>query len=171
MNYIYNSSTGTLVPSPRSDGLPVVGLVPPLVELVEVVQEQPEYDAATERLVPLPPEIDVPAGTVTRGWAVEPIERQPQWQAFRATLRAMPEIQEVLRQLNELDRVAFLGLGVGLGQAAQGELATFNGVWSELLAVGAVPAALAESVATLAIAHHLPTDFVQALNPAPVEPE
>jgi hypothetical protein len=166
MRYIYNPVTFALTPSPRSDGLPVVGLVPPLVELAEVMLEPPEYDSATHYLVPTQ-EIDVPAGTVTRGWTVWPVMPEPEWQAFRAALRAIPAIQEVLRQLNELDRVAFLGLGVGLGQAAQGELATFSSVWGELLAAGAVPPELAEAVAAMATTYHLPADFVQALNPVP----
>jgi hypothetical protein len=170
MRYIYNPVTFTLTPSPRSDGLPVVGLVSPLVELTGVTLEQPEYDPATHYLVPTQ-EIDVPAGTVTNGWTAWPIMPEPQWQAFRAALRAIPEIHDLLRLLDEQDQLAFLGLGVGLGQAAQGELATFSSVWGELLAAGAVPAALAEAVAAIATAHHLPAEFVDALNPAPATSE
>lgn len=90
----------------------------------------------------------------------------PEWQAFRAALRTIPELQDLVRALATADPIAHLALGVGLGQTAQGDSTTFLSTWGELLAEGAVPPALAAAVQALAASHHLPAEFVEALNPA-----
>lgn len=69
MKALYDTNTQKLLPWPRIDDEPVVGLAAHLLE-VEVVQEpQPEYDTATQRLEKTEA-IDAQARTVTRGWIV-----------------------------------------------------------------------------------------------------
>jgi hypothetical protein len=179
MRYIYNPSTGTLSPSPRSDGLPVVGLAAGLVELLEVVQEPPEHhDPATHYLVPTQ-EIDVAASTVTRGWAVEPLpepEIEPQWVAFGAAVMGDVGINQMLGAALQAAPALYGGLVVGLGDAAKGDPKVFlghagaPGAWQIATALSLVTPELAEAVAVMATAHHLPADFIHALNPVP-QPE
>ena len=92
--------------------------------------------------------------------------REPRWQEFRSALRAIPEIKSLLQMLSEQDQLAFLGLGVGLGQAAQGDISTFMSVWAELLDAGVVPSDLATAVQALAAEFDLPVAFVKGLKPA-----
>lgn len=55
---------------PRADGMEIVGLDPDIVPLLEVREDQPVYDPATERLEATAPVVDVAANTHTQGWNV-----------------------------------------------------------------------------------------------------
>jgi hypothetical protein len=171
---LYNPTTDTISRYPRADNEPVVGLDPSLVVLTEIHAERPDHDAETQYLEQTR-EIDLDAGTLTRGWLirerppVEPMPPAPRWQEFRAALRGIPELQTLVATLATVDPIGHLAIGVGLGQAAQGDSATFTGVWSELLAAGLVTPELAAAVAALATSHDLPEAFVGALNPPEVE--
>ena len=98
---------------------------------------------------------------------VEPERPEPRWQEFRAALRGIPELQTLVATLATADPIGHLAIGVGLGQAAQGDTRTFTGVWSELLAAGLVTPELAAAVQTLASSFDLPEAFVAGLNPEP----
>jgi hypothetical protein len=69
MKLLYNTETQTLLPWPRIDDEPVVGLAAHLLEMDVVQEDQPAYDPATQRLEKTEV-IDAEAQTVTRGWSV-----------------------------------------------------------------------------------------------------
>jgi hypothetical protein len=69
MKALYNTQTSTILPWPRIDEEPVVGLDDHLLEMTVVQHDQPAYDPATQRLEKTEV-IDVEAQTVTRGWSV-----------------------------------------------------------------------------------------------------
>jgi hypothetical protein len=69
MKLLYNTETQTLLPWPRIDEEPVVGLAAHLLEMIVVQEDKPEYDSATQRLEKTEA-IDAEAQTVTRGWSV-----------------------------------------------------------------------------------------------------
>lgn len=69
MKLIYNTDTQKLLPWPRTDEQPVVGLAPNLLEMTVIQEQQPAYDSATQRLEKTEV-IDTNAQTVTRGWNV-----------------------------------------------------------------------------------------------------
>jgi hypothetical protein len=69
MKALYNTETQTLLPWPRIDNEPVVGLDAHLLEMDVVQEDQPAYDPATQRLEKTEV-IDAEAQTVTRGWSV-----------------------------------------------------------------------------------------------------
>jgi hypothetical protein len=69
MKALYNTQTTTVLPWPRIDEEPVVGLDAHLLEMTVVQEPQPAYDPATERLEKTEA-IDTEARTVTRGWSV-----------------------------------------------------------------------------------------------------
>jgi hypothetical protein len=69
MKLLYNTQTQKLLPWPRIDEEPVVGLAAHLWEMDVVQEERPEYDPATQRLEKTEV-IDAQAQTVTRGWNV-----------------------------------------------------------------------------------------------------
>jgi hypothetical protein len=173
---LYNPTTDTISRYPRADDEPVVGLDPSMVVLTEILPEQPSYDAETHYLEQTR-EIDLQAGTLTRGWLiverppVEPMPPAPRWQEFRAALRGIPELQTLVATLAQVDPIGHLAIGVGLGQAAQGDTSTFTGVWSELLAAGLVTPELAAAVEALATTYDLPAEFVGALNPGVTDDE
>ncbi|MEO1003548.1 MAG: hypothetical protein AAFX65_10620 [Cyanobacteria bacterium J06638_7] len=162
---VYNTTTGEIRPDPRRRGGPVQGLAPELRLLDLIEPPPPAYDRSTHFLQQTR-NFDLEAGTATYGWEVvslPPRPPEPRWQEFRAALRGIPELQTLLQGILSVDAMAFLGVGVGLGQAAQGDGRTFAGVWSELLAAGAVPPPLAAAVQALAAAHDLPPEFVAGL--------
>jgi hypothetical protein len=69
MKLLYNTETQTLLPWPRIDDEPVVGLDDHLLEMDVVQEDQPAYDPATQRLEKTEV-IDAEARTVTRGWEI-----------------------------------------------------------------------------------------------------
>ena len=69
MKALYNTQTNAVLPWPRIDDEPVVGLAAHLLEMTVVQEPQPAYDPATQRLEKTEV-IDTEARTVTRGWSV-----------------------------------------------------------------------------------------------------
>jgi hypothetical protein len=69
MKALYNTQTTTVLPWPRIDEEPVVGLDAHLLEMTVVQEPQPAYDPATQRLEKTEV-IDPAARTMTRGWSV-----------------------------------------------------------------------------------------------------
>ena len=69
MKIIYNTQTSAVLPWPRIDEEPVVGLAAHLLEMTVTQEPQPAYDPATQRLEKTEV-IDTEARTVTRGWSV-----------------------------------------------------------------------------------------------------
>jgi hypothetical protein len=69
MKLIYNTINETILPWPRIDAEPVVGLEPNLLEMTVIQENAPTYNADTQMLA-LTQTIDIEAKTVTRGWKV-----------------------------------------------------------------------------------------------------
>jgi hypothetical protein len=69
MKALYNTQTQKLLPWPRIDDEPVVGLAAHLLEVDVMQEDKPEYDPATQRLEKTEV-IDAQAQTVTRRWNV-----------------------------------------------------------------------------------------------------
>jgi hypothetical protein len=69
MKVLYNTQTQKILPWPRIDDEPVVGLDAHLLEMTVVQEDKPAYDPATQRLEKTEV-IDTEARTVTRGWSV-----------------------------------------------------------------------------------------------------
>ena len=69
MKLLYDTQTQKLLPWPRIDDEPVVGLAAHLLEMTVVQEDKPAYDPATQRLDKTEV-IDTDNRTVTRGWNV-----------------------------------------------------------------------------------------------------
>ncbi len=69
MKLLYDTQTEKLLPWPRIDDEPVVGLAAHLLEMTVVQEQEPAYDPATQRLEKTET-IDTQGQTVTRGWSV-----------------------------------------------------------------------------------------------------
>ena len=69
MKALYNTETNAVLPWPRIDNEPVVGLDAHLLEMDVVQEDKPAYDPATQRLEKTEV-IDTDTRTVTRGWSV-----------------------------------------------------------------------------------------------------
>lgn len=69
MKALYNTQTNAILPWPRIDEEPVVGLDAHLLEMNVTQEPQPAYDPATERIEKTEI-IDVDARLVTQGWNV-----------------------------------------------------------------------------------------------------
>jgi hypothetical protein len=69
MKLLYHTPTATLVPYPRADDLPVLGLDADY-QVLDLIQETlPEVNTATQIINPTEV-IDLMAGTVTRDWQI-----------------------------------------------------------------------------------------------------
>ena len=82
---------------------------------------------------------------------------------FAQALAGSDEIKALLWTAEAVNPVLREMLGVGLGQAAQGNPATFLAAWSDAVAAGLVSADLAAQMQTLATGFDLPAEFVEGL--------
>jgi hypothetical protein len=135
-----------------------------------VPQERPEPDPAIERVVEAHPvEAD---GQWLQQWELVELteaERQayyrathpPRWIEFWDALPA--EVDGLLAAARTVSPKLELGLGVGFGQAAQGDSRSFLAAWQKATTLGLVPPELAAGVQSLAVAFDLPADFVGGL--------
>jgi hypothetical protein len=69
MKLLYNTQTEEILPWPRIDEEPIVGLAPELLEMTVVESEPPAYNSETQVLTQSD-SVNVEAQTVTRTWAV-----------------------------------------------------------------------------------------------------
>jgi hypothetical protein len=150
--------------SPRAEELAfygVFGVTP---------QEQPEFDPAVERVQEVAPvEVD---GQWLQQWEVielTPEEQEavyrannpPHWIEFWGALPA--DVDALLAAARAASPRLELGLGVGLGKAADGDSRVFLGSWQQAKALGLVPPELVDGVQALAVAFDLPAEFVGGL--------
>lgn len=168
---LYNPDTEALIRWPRIDDDDVVGLEPPVIMLWIEQAERPEYDPAEYGLEPTQ-DVDLDAMVLRRGWAIVELPPpppppddlpEPQWVQFAQALASIDEIKALLWAAEAVNPVLREMMGVGLGQAAQGNSTTFLAAWSDAIAAGLVPAELAEQMAALAANFDLPAAFVEGL--------
>jgi len=167
---LYNPESDSLIDWPRVDDADVVGLQPPVVMLWIEQQPQPEsYDPAVYGLKATQ-NVDLDSGVLRLGWALVPLPAPPpppavaQWVQFAGMLAADPAVNQLVATAATAAPVLHLMLGVGLGQAADGNPVTFLAAWAQARASGLVPAPIAAEVAAMATMFDLPTDFVEALS-------
>lgn len=88
---------------------------------------------------------------------------EPQWVQFAGALAMQPSVNALVATAAQAAPVLHLQLGVGLGQAAQGNPATFLAAWQAGMTTGLITPELAAEVAALAAPFSLPNDFLQGL--------
>lgn len=133
---------------------------------------QPSYDPATHRVVEVQPVLS--DGAWLQAWELVELtdaEKEayyrathpPRWQAFGAAVWSLAEVNALLATALTAAPALALALPVGLGQAAQGDQATFVHAWQTARAAGLVADELVQSLQSLGVAHDLPAEFVVAL--------
>ena len=97
----------------------------------------------------------------------EPESAAPRWVQFGVALGTAPVVNVFVATLAQAAPVLHLMIGVGLGQASQGDPQTFLGGWAQCRAAGLVSAELLAGVVVMAGAYDLPSDFIAALSADP----
>ena len=92
-----------------------------------------------------------------------PLPDPPQWVQFGAALAADTQVNSMVAVAATTAPVLHLMLGVGLGQAAQGDPQTFSTAWSTALGIGLVTPELATHVSGIGTTFNLPDSFIQEL--------
>lgn len=138
-------------------------------------QPQPDHDPATHRVMEVQPvEAD---GVWRQSWELvelteaerEAYYRQthpPRWQAFGGDVWSLAEANALLSTALQAYPALAMALPVGLGQAAQGDQATFMHAWQAARSAGLVDDGLVQALQVLGTAHDLPAEFVAALGAA-----
>ena len=85
------------------------------------------------------------------------------WLEFGAALAADPAINQFVATIAQAAPVLHLMIGVGLGQAAQGDVRTFLEAWGLGLAAEMIPADLQQHLITMASGYDLPQRFIDGL--------
>jgi hypothetical protein len=162
---IYEIATSKSYPYPRSDDAPIIDLGPGLVVLTVTHEPMPEPGDGFG-ITQAEPVDDLQAGTRTIGWIVERLPdapAEPQWVAFGAALAADPGINGLVATAAATAPVLHLMLGVGLGQAAQGDPQTFGAAWSAARAAGLMSPELIANMQATAAVFNLPAEFIAGL--------
>jgi len=173
---LYDTETATLQPYPRQDDEPVVGLDPRYISMALVQEAQPAYDPATERLEP-DEVIDLDAATVTRGWAIVPLDPPPppepaaDWLGFAGWLFGYPPMADAMETArasrDPQGEPATTGIPAAMDEARlRGNYVPFALSWGLFLAASGLPAAEVAAIVTRAQECHLPAQFIAALQPA-----
>lgn len=139
--------------------------------------DQPAADPRTERVEETTPiKVD---GVWTQQWTVRQATPEeiasydaanapvPRWVQFGVTLGSSPEVNQFVATVREVAPVLHLMIGVGLGQAAQGDAKTFLAAWGQAMAAGLIPAELLAGVVAMASGFDLPAEFIAALQSPP----
>jgi hypothetical protein len=128
MKLLYNTETQTLLPWPRIDDEPVIGLDAHLLEMTVVQEDQPEYDPDTQRLEKTEA-IDEEAQTVTRGWSVAEVPA--------ATYTATEWVDAQQFSGNRTTTMLYLKLKLDAAQAASPKLTAVQ-AWLDGMIVAGV---------------------------------
>ena len=162
---IYDTNTGETYRWPRSDDAPIIGLEPGLVVLTVTHEPMPEPGDGFI-ITQAEPVDDLQSGTRTIGWIVKPLPEsppEPGWVSFGAALAADPGVNGLVATAAATAPVLHLMLGVGLGQAAQGDPQTFGAAWTAARGAGLVSAELIEHMQQVATRFNLPAEFIAGL--------
>jgi hypothetical protein len=135
-------------------------------------QAQPEIDPANQKVVETQPALE--DGTWKQQWEIVELSdsekeayyratHPPRWQSFGAAVWSMAEVNELLATALQGAPALAMALPVGLGQAAQGDQATFMHAWQSARAAGLVADELVAGLQMLAVQHDIPAAFVAGL--------
>jgi hypothetical protein len=135
-----------------------------------VAQPQPSYDPATHRVIEAQPVES--GGQWLQQWELVPLteaeqeayfraNNPPRWIEFWAALPA--DVDALLAAARAASPRLELGLGVGLGKAADGDSRVFLSAWQQAKSLGLIPPELVAGVQGLAVAFDLPAEFVGGL--------
>ena len=114
--------------------------------------------------VELPEQPDPSAMWDGEQWVMpEPPPLEPQWVAFGAALATDPGVNALVAAARDNAPVLHLMLGVGLGQAAQGDPRTFGAAWAAARGAGLVSPELITTMQATATDHNLPAEFIEGL--------
>jgi hypothetical protein len=131
---------------------------------------QPAFNADLQKGVEMMPLLV--AGQWQQQWEVVALTEEEQQERYRAThpprwidfwSSLPPDVDVLLSAAQVASPRLALALGVGLGKAADGDSRVFLAAWTTATTLGMVSPALITAVQTLAIAHDLPTEFVEGL--------
>jgi hypothetical protein len=128
MRLLYNTQTNQILPWPRVDNEPVVGLAPELLEMTVIEGELPAYDPESQ-ILSQSDVVDVGSQTVTRTWTVTDLT----YTAEQWTSRFLTSLQIIGLQRLEM---ALVTSGQPLGPAMTAMTQWLEGI---LLASSADP--------------------------------
>jgi hypothetical protein len=120
MKLIYDTINETLLPWPRIDDEPIVGLAPELLEMTLIENEEPSYNPGTQ-VLSQSDVVDVEAQTVTRTWTVTDLK----YPAEQWTSRFLTSLQIIGLQRLEM---ALVTSGQTLGPAMTGMKQWLEGI-------------------------------------------
>lgn len=164
---LYHQPTATLVPYPRDDDGPVVGLDPTYLDL-QLIQLPPPTTQPGEELRPTEV-IDLQALTVTRGWEVlpppVPPTPQPDWASFKEVLLSSQGLKNFLLSSLSTEPTAVLSLPTTLINLSNGVLPDdFARAWTALSSAVQPSPELIQEIITAAQTANLPEEFIALLS-------
>ena len=134
------------------------------------IRSDATYDPATEFLQSAEPYLLNGEVFNTIAAAIPPAPVIPQWVAFGAAIAGDAAVNTLVATAAQAAPVLHLMLGVGLGQAAQGDPQTFLAAWSAASAANLLTEELVDSLVSMGETYDLPESFLTAIAAAAPAP-
>lgn len=181
--HLQDRATGAILPYPRQDDEPVVGLDHAAYHVLQEVREPQPTATATQQVLPVDPVVAItdPAGegingTITYGWVIvtpPPPPPAADWDTFVAWLYQFQPIavgmSEARLSTDPQGEPATTGLATALDEARLREnYQPFSLAWGLFLLASQMPPEALGAIVTKATQCHLPGDFLAALQPSMV---
>lgn len=131
----------------------------------KVIVSDLSYDKNLYYLKKCDPYIDTDGNVYDRELVTKPEPlSQPEWVSFGESLALNENVNVLIATCAQSAPVLHLSLGVGMGQAAQGDTQTFISAWKSAFHIGLISEELIIEIVSLARQFNLPEEFITQLN-------
>jgi hypothetical protein len=162
MKILFNTQTQEILPYPRNDDSPIVGLDSRIVILNQIETSPPDYDSNSQ-VITSNYIIDLEILEYRQEWIVQEKPPQPNWDMFNLQMMSSPRFNQVYSQcLNTLPIIA-TALPTAIDQITTKGLSLFTLVWAQFCLVGGATAEDKATWGNLAHENNLPIDFIEVL--------
>ena len=163
MKKLYNTLTQQILPYPRNDDFPIVGLDSDLVILIQVQTNPPNYDPDTQELISTYI-VDLVLNEYRQQWSIQDKPLKPNWDNFNTQMMTNPRFNQVYNQCLQVAPIVCASLPTALDQVtSKPSLSLFTLIWSQLCQIGGATAEDKIVWGEYAEANNLPQEFITIL--------
>jgi len=163
MKILYSQTTQQILPYPRNDDFPIVGLDSDLVILTQVETNPPNYDPDTQELISTYI-VDLVLNEYRQQWSIQDKPPKPNWDNFNTQMMTNARFNQVYNQCLQIAPIVANSLPTALDQVtSKPSLSLFTLIWTQLCQIGGATAEDKQAWGEFAIANNLPQEFITIL--------
>lgn len=163
MKKLYNTLTRQVLPYPRNDDSPIVGLDSNLVILTQVETTPPSYNSDTQELI-FEYIVDLMLNEYRQQWTIQDKPPKPNWDNFNTQMMTNTRFNQVYNQCLQVAPIVCASLPTALDQVtSKPSLSLFTIIWTQLCSIGGATAEDKQLWGGFAEVNYLPPDFIEVL--------